>query len=232
MKSPHKLELRKTGDGSTTLFNAMFGETYHSEQGALSESRHVYIKNGLEPILYGRKSIRIFEMGFGTACNTILSFELSQKHPTIQFYYETLEIKPLEFSLANSLDFDLDRLDGLRDVFLEMHRCPWNEEISLSSNFSLKKIKGDICRLFETEVPVSGNFDLVFFDAFGPSKQADVWNCSVLEQMTDIMKRPSVLVTFCAQGEFKRNLRKLGFSAAHPAGFGSKREITVASLTQ
>ena len=68
------LEIRQTKDGSNTLFVPDLNEHYHSVHGALQESQHVFIKQGLEHVLEQKKDIKILEVGFGTGLNAILTF--------------------------------------------------------------------------------------------------------------------------------------------------------------
>ncbi|MDE6077858.1 MAG: SAM-dependent methyltransferase, partial [Muribaculaceae bacterium] len=89
-----KVELEKTADGSPTLYREDIDEHYHSVKGALAESNHIYIHLGWEKAVSGRKSIAVFEVGFGTGLNAVLTARaaLDNKVKTI---YHSVELYPL-----------------------------------------------------------------------------------------------------------------------------------------
>ena len=62
-----------TSDGSSTLFSPVFDQHYHSIHGAIQESMHVFLRSGLEALPEEKQNIRIFEMGFGTGLNALLT---------------------------------------------------------------------------------------------------------------------------------------------------------------
>ena len=76
------LKIITTADGSHSLFNEEINETYHSVHGAIQESVHVFIKNGLEYVLEKGSPlpISIFEVGFGTGLNALLTLQYLQGH--------------------------------------------------------------------------------------------------------------------------------------------------------
>src|SRR5207249_4268668 len=84
-----------TADGSHTFAVPSLQATYHSKYGAIQESRNVYIEAGLKPLLNQHETIYIFEMGFGTGLNALLSLQQAI-HNQQKIYYHTFELFPLQ----------------------------------------------------------------------------------------------------------------------------------------
>lgn len=220
---PH-LEIITTGDGSPTLYDPALDETYHSRHGALRESKHVFIDHGLS--LYcamhpGIRTIRMFELGFGTGLNALLSLRYaSDSRHSIE--YTSVEPRPLPIELTSRLDFAaaLGWENG-RDVYAALHRAPWSEVSEIIPGFVLHKVP----RSLEEYTLPGCHFHVAFYDAFAPSRQPEVWSLENLLLISGAMLRGGLLVTYCAQGQFKRNLAKAGFSVETVAGPPGKREM-------
>ncbi|MCH2234083.1 MAG: tRNA (5-methylaminomethyl-2-thiouridine)(34)-methyltransferase MnmD [Crocinitomicaceae bacterium] len=205
-----------TGDGSKTIYLPDLDETYHSRHGAVQESQHVFIDSGLE--LYKNKnSVKIFELGFGTGLNCLLTHTWSAKRD-IKIEYTSIEKYPVKEEDLKTLYAEYDQ----NDILNILHKSNWEEEVELNNNFTLLKLEGDISELkCEAE-----QFDLVYYDAFGPNTQPELWTIKTLEVIHEIMKPKGVLVTYCAQGQFKRNLKELNFELESIPGPPGKREMT------
>ncbi len=210
-----KVKLYITKDGSHTLSFPELNEHYHSVNGAISESKHIFIEAGLKQI--SKKQINILEVGFGTGLNLLVTLK-ENKTLNRNIYYETLELYPLNIEIVEKLNYP-DILDCSRELFLKIHQLEW-EEIHTINNFSLKKIKVDI-RKYKT----SNTFDLVYFDAFAPDKQNDLWSLSVFKNIFSIMNKGGVLVTYSAKGIVKQALRDAGFEVKRLKGPEGKRHI-------
>jgi tRNA U34 5-methylaminomethyl-2-thiouridine-forming methyltransferase MnmC len=212
----------ETEDGSHSLFSEQFAVGYHSKYGAVQESQHVFIQAGLAPALATKPTVRVFEMGFGSGLNAYLSLLLlTDQQQTI--YFETVEAFPIPLVQAASLNYAF-LLKGSNDDFLALHQAPWNEPVAVTSQFTLCKKSGTI-----QETTLSGDFDVVFFDAFAPSSQPELWEPPVLEKIYEAMAPGGILVTYCAKGVVKRTLRALGFQVEGIPGPPGKREMTRAT---
>jgi len=197
-------------------------ENYHSHHGAIQEAEHVFIKHGLEHIK--EKSVRIFELGFGTGLNALLTYKRSRELG-VKIEYLGLEAFPVEDELVQALNY-LDLIgEDFRDAFEMMHKAEWNQHFEMEG-FQLTKVNQKI-QQFETN---SQEFDVIFFDAFGPRAQDEMWQLPVLTKMADLLRSGGVLVTYCAQGQFKRHLKSLGFEIERLPGPPGKREMTRATL--
>jgi tRNA U34 5-methylaminomethyl-2-thiouridine-forming methyltransferase MnmC len=213
------IELITTSDGSHSLLNTSLNETYHSVHGAMQESKHVFIQNGLQFFSdkNSKSPIRIFEMGFGTGLNAFLT-KLWADENQREIQYTSLEMFPLEKNLFEQLNYA--DTDVNKKLFLELHEAPWDKEVAFK-NFILKKIKGDLQSISFS----SDAFDLVYYDAFAPSKQPKLWEIPVLEKVVSWMTAGSVFVTYCAKGQLKRDLKMLGTTVETLPGPPGKKEM-------
>lgn len=215
------LQFISSKDGSPTIFDDSIGECYHSRNGALSESKHVFIQHGLEYLLPSHTEIRLLEVGLGTGLNALLSWNLAEQQK-LQLHYSALEPYPVPFSFLQTLALSpafLDKEDQQR--LLKIHQAPFEETLQLSLFFSLFKSKTGL-EDFYTEKP----FHLVYFDAFSPKKTPHLWVEAVFEKLCRQMYPGGVLVTYCAKGSVKRILKKAGFRVEALPGAMGKREMT------
>ncbi|GAB5418942.1 MAG: tRNA (5-methylaminomethyl-2-thiouridine)(34)-methyltransferase MnmD [Crocinitomicaceae bacterium] len=219
-----KRQIAKTADGSTTIFIPEMNENYHSHHGAIQEAEHVFIKNGLEYLQ--KNKVRIFELGFGTGLNALLTYKRAMEL-SVEVDYLGLEAFPVESELIEGLNYVAQIGQELGGVFQEMHSSPWNAKTSWGE-FSLTKVDRKI-----QELNIEGlEFDLIYFDAFGPRAQDEMWQLPVLEKVSAMLPSGGVLVTYCAQGQFKRHLKSLGFKIERLPGPPGKREMTRATKVE
>ena len=212
-------DLLLSEDGSSTLLSKKFGVTYHSRHGALRESEHVFIHAGLDYILKEQKEIHIFEMGFGTGLNAYLSLIYALKHQ-IQIQYAAYELHPLPRTLAKQLNYT-ELLPEYANLFQLLHDIEWNKLQKLHPNFSILKEEKNILDFEYQNV-----FDVIFYDAFAPETQSELWDAPMMQKMYDSLKPGGVLVTYCAKGVFKRTLKSIGFEVQAIPGPPGKREMT------
>lgn len=211
--------LEKTNDGSHTLYVEELDETYHSSHGAIQEAKHVFINNGVNQV--SSSPVRVFEVGFGTGLNALLSLQSAIGNNKV-IQYLGIEAYPVSGELVGSLNY-VEMIDvNLEKLFLEMHECEWNEQVSLVENFTFHKLHSKI----EEYDLIENYFDIIYFDAFGPRAQNEMWSITILEKMFHGLKEGGMLVTYCAQGQFKRNLRSIGFEVQSLPGPPGKREMT------
>lgn len=201
-------ELLITEDGSHTIYIPELDETYHSTHGAIGESNHVFIKNGLHFLFArgGSKNIKLFEVGFGTGLNALLSAVYAAEHH-IHLRYESIEAFPLNSFETQQLNYGgLIENPISKKVFKGIHESTWNQWVDVSTNFHLKKVKNTI-----RDYTAQESFDICFFDAFAPSKQAEMWGLPVLQKVFDLLVPQGIFVTYCAKGQLKRDLKSIGF---------------------
>lgn len=219
-----EVKIITTEDGSHSLFVPELNETYHSFHGAYRESVHVFMLYGLEAWYMrnpDRFPIRIFEVGFGTGLNAWLTLVWAEQYK-VPVLYHSIEPFPLEKEIYTKLNYvDVDTsIYHYAPYFNMLHDAPWNEGVILSEYFNMKK---DIATLEEA---VLYHSDIVFFDAFAPSKQPELWTKEMLSKVVETMNPGAVFVTYCAQGQLKRNLKELGLEVETLPGPPGKKEMT------
>lgn len=215
-----KRELRVTSDGSKTLYIRQFDEFYHSVHGALNESMHVFINNGLNAV--DAHQLSILEFGMGTGLNALLTYGIANDSKR-EIEYTTLEKYPLskdEWSLVEYGDSELEKV-----AFEEIHNAEWNQKVELSPYFILNKIE----TAFEEFEPEENSFDLIYYDAFAPSAQPELWDVPIFKLCLKALKPGGFLVTYCANGQAKRNMKAAGFIVKALPGPPKKREMTKAT---
>ena len=216
-----------TGDGSHSLYLPALNETYHSSHGALTESRHVFIDAGLAhyQTTHSPETIRVLEIGFGTGLNALLAWEFAQKQ-TVPVHFTSLEPFPLTPVVYEKLNYTETLEPWAAPAFLELHRAPWGQSQALDANFHLHKVKARL-----EDFQADEHFELIFYDAFAPSKQAELWQYEILEKAVGFMAAKAVLVTYCAKGQFKRDLAALGLDVETLPGPPGKKEMVRAVTT-
>lgn len=216
---PKKSEIVLSDDGSHSVLSSKFHTTYHSTHGALTESSVVFIDAGLNfQKEKGYKRLSVFEMGFGTGLNALLAKLWSDKNKfSIDFF--TVEAFPIEREIIDSLNYG-ELVENTTDL-LEIHDCSWERKHQLSDFFSISKFQTKI-----EDLGIEDKFDVVFYDAFGPGVQPELWESDILGKIYNILNPGAVLTTFCAQGAFKRNLKSVGFEVYRLPGPPGKREMT------
>ena len=216
-----KRELILTEDGSSSDYIPEMDETYHSRHGAIQEARHVFIEQGLRRL--DQPYVKIFEMGFGTGLNALLSVIEAEKL-TMNIDYVGIEAFPVEKKIYNALNYT-SLIDGECDaMFATIHNVDWEFPAKINEYFTLTKHAVKVeDYVFEKE-----SFDVVYYDAFGPRVQSELWSVDVLNKMYEALKQGGFLVTYCAQGQFKRNLKAVGFEVQRLPGPPGKREMTLA----
>lgn len=217
------LKIIRTEDGSHSLFDEVLNETYHSTRGARGESIHVFIKEGLKHYCEKsvQKEIKILEVGLGTGLNAFLSALEAEKIDG-KLHFTSLEPFPVAPEFFHQFNYATTVTE--KELFLTIHECAWEQEIALTPYFSLLKTKATL-----ENNGLQPGFDLIYFDAFAPSKQPEVWTLDNLKKCFDLLKKGGVLTTYCAQGQFKRNLTTAGFSIETLQGAMGKKEMVRAT---
>ena len=208
-----KVELKVSADGSHTLFVPELDEHYHSVNGAHNESMHVFIEPALKQCT--KQSISILEIGFGTGLNAFLS---EQNKGDKSIFYHSLEKYPLTSEAASQLNFA--QTDDQKVVFTNMHQLAWGEALELTTNFTLLKDEADL-----TSIQFTKQYDLVYFDAFAPEVQPEMWSQAIFQKIYDAMNNGGILTTYCAKGVVRRTMQAVGFTVERLPGPKGKREM-------
>lgn len=219
-----KLELIVTSDGSHSLLNTALDETYHSRHGALQESLHVFIKHGLQFFQEKNhpKKVSVLEIGFGTGLNTLLT---AQHTSDGVIEYTSLEGFPVDEEIWSRLNYA--DTDDSKQLFRKLHAATWGEPIEINSKFILTKKHTTL-----QEVDLSlATFDVIYYDAFAPNKQPEMWEMPMLRKVVERLSSNGVFVTYCAKGQLKRDLKSLGLNVETLQGPPGKKEMVRATVS-
>jgi tRNA U34 5-methylaminomethyl-2-thiouridine-forming methyltransferase MnmC len=206
-----------TEDGSHTIFVPELNEHYHSVHGAVQESTHIFLNNGFEACK--ADPLHILEIGFGTGLNALLTVIRSSSGYR-KVYYTTIENRPLNAEITGSLNHYKYAGENGKEIFHLIHSVPWNQREKICENFYLEKIENDF-----TKIHLNGKYDLIYFDAFGPDKQPEMWTTELFSGIASVTNKGGILVTYSAKGEVKRSLKACGFEVTLLPGPPGKRQM-------
>lgn len=209
-----------TEDGSSTLISSVFGERYHSIHGAQTESQVVFIDAGLKHFALSNEAIKVLEMGFGTGLNALMSWDYADSNK-VQVEYTGYEKFPITTSVAEKLNYG--SLYKSKDHFLRIHSISESETHKLSPYYKHTVYHKDIKDLTSEE-----EYHVIFFDAFAPAAQEELWTTEMFTLLYKSLKPGGILVTYCAKGQVKRNMKSVGFKVIGLPGPPGKREMTKA----
>jgi len=221
----NNLKIEVTADGSHTILIEELNEHYHSVKGALTESQHIYrdcafLHRAKQPF---NTRLNLLEIGFGTGLNAVVTAMTANAEAPV--HYITLEKYPLSVDFIKQLNYN-ECID--RQLFEAIHSADWNTPIAITPFFTIEKRQ---CDYIVDTLP--SNIDVVYFDAFAPEKQPDMWSTKCFDKLVNSMNDNAVLTTYCAKGEIRRTLQSSGLIVERLAGpVGGKREILRATKHQ
>jgi tRNA U34 5-methylaminomethyl-2-thiouridine-forming methyltransferase MnmC len=215
------LEIVKTSDGSNTIFNSEVGENYHSHHGALQESRHVFVKSGLEYFLATNKtkSISILEVGFGTGLNFLLSADYCTSK-NIQLDYTGIEAYPLNDEMISQTGYDEYVSADLWQGFINHYPDALKKPVELNKNCLMQ-----IAHYKLIDFQSDKKFDVIYFDAFASTYQPEMWDEAAITHTLQFLKPGGVFVTYAITGNLKRTIKALGLKVEKAPGAPGKREM-------
>ena len=204
-----------SGDGSPTLYVEELNQHYHSLFGARTESEHIFIHAGLDAMK--KKDIHLLEVGFGTGLNAYLSF--ISKKPEASIKYFSIEKYPLirnEWEALNYFPSD----DHYTETWKNIHICEWEKWNLIGEGFELFKT---MCDFNQCDLP--DGQDLIYFDAFSPDAQPELWSAGNFNKLYSCMKPGGIMVTYSVKGIVKQRLKDAGFQIEKLPGPPGKRQI-------
>lgn len=215
------LEVVHTKDGSRTIYSKQYTATYRSTNGAITESKHVFIEHGLNYVHQkGKNIIHVLEIGFGSGLNAMLSCEFAHKNNCL-VNYKGIDKHGLSKEVVNELNyqllFDMDHQGYIEKI----NHVKANELTVIGPNFQLLKQVIDL-----NDADMNSNYDVIYFDAFSPKYVPLMWTVEVFSKLFSLLNKEGVLVTYCAQGQFRRDLKAAGFIIEKLPGAPGKREMT------
>lgn len=211
-------ELQRTADGSYTLFVPEMNEHYHSVNGAVQESMHIFIRGGLHRKV--KEMVRIMEIGFGTGLNALLTLIDAEAASVSRIDYYSVELYPLPLETVKALNYGEQIYPERNDLFWALHEAEWNKEVEICPWFTLHKILGD-----SNTCDFPPDIDLIYFDAFAPDKQPEMWTPEIFEKLYARTAPGGIIVTYCAKGEVRRRMQAAGFCMQRLPGPPGKRHM-------
>lgn len=210
-----KREILITSDGSTTINLPELNEQYHSKNGSINESYHVFINSGLRQV--ASNVVSILEIGFGTGLNCFITYLEAEK----EIHYVGVEAYPVTSEEVEKMNF-ISVLNAEKDKasFEKIHDISWGEKHQISNKFSLTKRK----QFFE-DIDDKNAFNLIYFDAFGARVQPQLWTVEIFRKMFDSLQENGILVTYSAKGSVRRAMQEVGFTVERLPGPPGKREM-------
>lgn len=212
------VELIVTADGSHTAVNQTLGTAYHSVHGAVQESQRIFIELGLQAAFqrFPNQDVHLFEMGFGTGLNALLTIREAEAQQR-RVYYTAIEAYPILDEEASQLNYDSLLCTNYLNA---IHRSPWNEPVLVSPYLTLTKVTGRL-----QDFTTNERFHLMYYDAFAPAAQPELWDIAVFEKMAQLLRPEGMLTTYCSKGYVQRNLRAAGLTVEKHTGPAHKREV-------
>jgi tRNA U34 5-methylaminomethyl-2-thiouridine-forming methyltransferase MnmC len=215
------IKLFETEDGSHSLYSEEFQVSYHSKFGAIQETKHVFIDAGLKYKAVLKKELKVLDIGFGTGLNAFMTLIEAEKKG-LQIDYTGVEAFPVDWETAQKLNYpELTGNPEKLDVFHKLHEDNWGETIKYTDTFTGTKLK----QKFQ-DLNFDSQFDIIYFDAFAPGSQPELWEADVMQIMHKALVKGGILVTYCAKGDVKRTLKAIGFEVEKLLGPPGKREMT------
>jgi len=214
-----KREVIITRDGSSTIAIPEMKVMYHSIHGAIKESTHVYIQAGLHYVVerFSDTPLRVFEMGFGTGLNALLTAIDGQRQQRI-IQYTSVEAFPLTPVEISELDYGSTLKNEM--LFEQLHQVPWSQPVVISPFFTLQKEQNMLAD-FSIDEPVH----VIYYDAFAPAAQPELWTQAVFEKLYHMLVPEGVLVTYCSKSDVRRAMQAAGFAVSKLPGPPGKREM-------
>ena len=221
-----------------------FDDVYFSNQDGLAETHYVFLEGNQlweRWVNYQEAHFVIAETGFGTGLNffavTTLFREFRQKHPDSplkRLYFISFEKYPLLLDALQQAHLAYPQFSHLAQHLQQN----WLNPIQGCYRFHFDETTldlwfGDVAE----NLPQLGDYmnskiDAWFLDGFAPSKNPDMWNEQLYQQMFRFTKPQGTFATFTAASAVRKGLENAGFNINKRKGFGKKRECLSGQKTQ
>lgn len=208
-----------TADGSQTLYSERYAQTFHSDKGAITESKHVFLGlSGVTERLSQKQATSVVEVGFGTGLNFFLTADQALKHKA-QLHYLALEQNLLSADIVKTLEYQHElKHKELLTAYLafrsSLEAKPTGKHLFTYEQVTLELVLGEATM----QVLPEGFFDAVYQDAFSPEANAELWSASFLTKLYLALKPASVLTTYSVKGDIRRLLASIGFEVKKTKG--------------
>lgn len=221
-----------------------FDDVYFSNQDGLAETHYVFLEGNQlweRWVNYQESHFVIAETGFGTGLNffavTTLFREFRQKYPDSplkRLYFISFEKYPLLLDALQQAHLAYPQFSHLAQHLQQN----WLNPIQGCYRFHFDETTldlwfGDVAEnLPQLGDYMNGKIDAWFLDGFAPSKNPDMWNEQLYQQMFRFTKPQGTFATFTAASAVRKGLENAGFNMTKRKGFGKKRECLSGQKTQ
>jgi tRNA U34 5-methylaminomethyl-2-thiouridine-forming methyltransferase MnmC len=221
MEETFNLSVVTTADGSKTIYSPLVKENYHSKNGALQESNHVFLNSGLRYYLADKliDEVAILEVGFGTGLNYLLTHDFCTGKE-IKLDYVGIEAYPLSSELIEQTDYKTFVSANTWNNFSQNYSNAQHQSVQLNDYCKLK-IAVEDAKIFETNT----KFDVIYFDAFASNNQPELWTKEFITHIVSFLKTGGIFVTYAITGDLKRIMKSLGMKVEKAPGAAGKREM-------
>ena len=218
---PEELSIVVTADGSKTVYHPGVKENYHSRNGALQESNHVFLNSGLRYYLADKliESVAVLEVGFGTGLNFLLTNDFCTAKE-IELNYVGIEAFPLPFSLLEEIEYEQLVSANCWKLYKSNYQEALKNSVPLHEFCNLHIASID-AQVFTSDLL----FDVIYFDAFASANQPELWTKDFITHMVSFLKPGGVFVTYAITGDLKRTMKSLGMKVEKAPGAAGKREM-------
>ncbi len=140
--------------------------------------------------------------------------------------YHSIEKYPLNNEMLKKLNYKEIIETKNATLCKQINEAEWNKKTIIKADtetkgeFSLLKIQEDFITFNTTKL-----FDIIYFDAFAPDKQPQLWTKEIFEKISSMTKKDGILTTYSAKGEVRRKLINSGFEVERLPGPPGKRQI-------
>lgn len=251
---PASIEWQTDDAGHKVPVSGEFGDVYFSQADGLAESRYVFLENNQLPErlanLAAKQCFTIAELGFGTGLNLLATWQLWRQlrlaHPHLasaRLHFITTEKHPIPLGdLTRILSLWAQRAPELAALIERLlasyppliagcHRLKFIED-NLTLDIWLGDASDSLSSLgFESRIK-RPYIDAWFLDGFAPSCNESLWATNIFSQMQRLSCAGSTAATYSSAGIVKRGLRSHGFIIKKVKGFGRKREMLIAVMSE
>jgi len=221
-------KLERTADG--TPFSSEFRDIYHSADGGLAQSRHVFLAGNRLPQRWAhRDAFVILETGFGLGLNFLAAWDAWRADPARprRLHFISVEHRPLSRVDLRDALAPFDAVQPMADALCEAYPPPF-------AGFHRVHFEGGTVILtlllgpaHELLPQLVARVDAFFLDGFSPARNAAIWSPEVVRELARLAAPEATLATWTVAGGVRSALADAGFHVEKAEGFASKREMLV-----
>ncbi|MBY6186032.1 bifunctional tRNA (5-methylaminomethyl-2-thiouridine)(34)-methyltransferase MnmD/FAD-dependent 5-carboxymethylaminomethyl-2-thiouridine(34) oxidoreductase MnmC [Marinobacter hydrocarbonoclasticus] len=219
--------------------SAQFDDVYFSKHDGAAETDYVFLQHNHLPSRWAdhpRRHFTVAETGFGTGLNLLVLWQRfnahCEQHPEAhcqRLHFVSFEKYPLSVTDMSRAHRQWPQFEALA-AELRAHYPPatsgCHRLVLQGGQVVVDLWFGDVLEQLPTlDGGNSGIVDAWFLDGFAPSKNPDMWQPVLFNEMARLSRPDATFATFTAAGIVRRGLKDAGFDVEKVPGFGRKREM-------